>query len=89
MWKRNLGWIISFIMLSPLSGCPWLMHGPNIWHESRREVVIDPVTGDKMRTFYWYNDTGGQATTTDVIPKGEDTDRRNDVRPLPEPSSEP
>ena len=87
--KRNFGWIVSFIALSPLSQCPWLMHGPNIWHESRREVVIDPLTGDKKRTFYWVNDRGETTTTTDIITRDEDNPRRNDVRPLPEPSSEP
>ncbi|WP_395016723.1 hypothetical protein [Dongia sp.] len=88
MLKRKLKWLITIIALSPLSGCPWLMHGPNIWHETGRVVTIDPVTGDKTRTFFWKNDTGDSVTTTDVIPKGEDTDRRNEVRPLPA-SSDP
>jgi hypothetical protein len=88
LWRIGL----SFALAASLSGCSvFFPLGYELgWQETGRETVVDPATGDTVRTFHWRYDDGHVTTTTDVIPRGQNTDRRQTVRPTPPPRrSEP
>jgi hypothetical protein len=84
-FMNRLFQILLLIALSvSASGCEiWWKHYDVYWREVGRETVIDPVTGDMTRTFHWEYQDGVTTTTTEVIRKGEGSERRLDVRPTP------